>query len=273
MKLKKSLTAALVALGITVALSAEDSKAPAAATPSASTAAAPAAPAAPATPQFTEEQLLETFGWYIAKQSGLSELEFSKEQTQSIIKGIVAAAEGKDAPYDLKAIGPEMVKFMQAKQHQYMDKVSQQSMAEGEKFWKDIKAKQGVTVLPDGLAFEVVQPGTGAYPKPTDIVKVQYTGTLVNGTKFDSSYDHDGGGVEFGLNEVISGWAEGIQKINKGGKIRLYIPPQLAYGNDPKPGIPPGSTLVFDIELVDVKPAPTAAPEAPPTAATPPATK
>lgn len=269
MKLKHTLTASLLALGIAGAARAEDAKTPAAnAQPAAATPAAAAA-AAPAN-QFSEAQLLETFGWFIGKRIGLSELDFSKEQTDALVKGLILAASGKESPYDLQKIGPEMDKFMQAKQQLYMGKLRQQGQAEGEKFLKEVKAKPGVVTLPSGLAYEIVKPGTGEYPKATDIVKVNYTGTLVNGTKFDSTVER-GEPAELALNEVIPGWTEGIQKINKGGKIKLYIPPQLGYGDDARPNIPPSSTLVFEVELLDIKapaapapvPAPADAPVAP----------
>jgi FKBP-type peptidyl-prolyl cis-trans isomerase len=85
-------------------------------------------------------------------------------------------------------------------------------------------------------------------------VKVHYTGTLVDGTVFDSSVQR-GEPVEFALGEVIPGWTEGLQKTNKGGKIKLYVPSQLGYGDDGKGSIPPGATLIFEVELLDIKPA------------------
>ncbi|HKB90236.1 MAG TPA: FKBP-type peptidyl-prolyl cis-trans isomerase, partial [Opitutaceae bacterium] len=137
-------------------------------------------------------------------------------------------------------------------------------MKESASFLTEVKKKPGVTTLPDGLAYEIVKPGEGAFPKPEQTVKVHYTGTLINGNKFDSSVDR-GEPAEFVLNEVIPGWTEGMQKINKGGKIKLYVPPQLAYGDEGRPGIPPASTLVFDVELIDIKdtPPPAAAAAAP----------
>ena len=100
-----------------------------------------------------------------------------------------------------------------------------------------------------------MNPGTGAPPKPTDTVKVNYTGALIDGTVFDSS-ERQGKPGEFVLNSVIAGWTEGLQKIGKGGKMRLFVPPQLGYGDDGRPGIPPGSVLVFEVELLDINPRP-----------------
>lgn len=246
MKLKTTLKASLVVLGSALALHAQ--------TP---TATPPAAPAPAAAPQFTEAQLLEAYGWFIGKRMGASELEFTKEQTEAIIKGIVLAAEGKELGTDMNTIGPKVEEFLQAKNQQYMNKLKAKNDAESATFLAGVKARKGVVTLPSGLMYEVVQPGSGEFPKAADTVKVHYTGTLINGTKFDSSVDR-GEPAEFALNEVIPGWTEGIQKINKGGKIKLYIPANLAYGDMGRPNIPPGSALVFDVELLDVKSAPAA---------------
>mgnify|MGYP003341512271 FL=1 len=117
--------------------------------------------------------------------------------------------------------------------------------------------------LPSGLRYEILKAGEGANPKASDTVKVHYTGTLIDGTVFDSSVQR-GEPVEFPLGEVIPGWTEGLQKVNKGGKIKLYVPPSLGYGDNGNDRIPPGATLVFEVELLDIKagaaPAPVAAP-------------
>jgi FKBP-type peptidyl-prolyl cis-trans isomerase len=240
MKLKPTLTAALfLAIGSVASLRAQDVKAPAA--------------AQPAAVQYTEAQVLETLGWFLGKQNGFAELGFSKEQVDQLVKGIQLAASGKDTPYDLEKIGPEISKFMQAKQQSYLAKLKEQGKAEGEKFMAEVKAKKGVITLPSGLAYEIVTPGTGDFPKPTDTVKVFYTGTLVNGTKFDSNVG--GEPIEFPLKGVIPGWTEGIQKINKGGKLKLYVPAQLGYGEEGSQSIPPNSALIFEVELLDIKPA------------------
>lgn len=235
--------------------------------------AATPAPAAPAAPRFTEDQLLETFGWFVGKRIGITELKFTPEQTAAMIKGLQAAAAGKEAPYKLEEIGPEMDKFMQAKQEAYMAELKRQGLEASAKFLTEIKAKPGVVVLPSGLVYEIVQPGTGAFPKPTDTVKVHYTGTLIDGSVFDSSVQR-GEPAEFGLDQVIPGWTEGLQKVNVGGKIKLYVPPQLAYGDEGRPGIPPAATLVFDVELLEIKaPAAPATPAAPAAPGAPAATK
>jgi FKBP-type peptidyl-prolyl cis-trans isomerase len=207
--------------------------------------------ATPPAPTFTEQQVLEEFGWFVGKQLGLAELDFSKEQTDSIVKGILAAAGGKEAPYAIEQIGPQMDTLMHKKQAVYLTKVRNQNLGEAKAFFEKLKENKNVVELPSGLRYEIVQPGTGAYPKPTDTVKVNYTGKLLNGTVFDSSVERKEP-VEIQLDKVIPGWAEGLQKINQGGKIRLYIPPDLAYGDNAQGSIPPGATLIFDIELLEV---------------------
>lgn len=111
--------------------------------------------------------------------------------------------------------------------------------------------------MPDGLKYYDVKVGTGPHPKAGQTVSVQYTGTLLDGTKFDSSYDHGGQPIDFpiGVGQVIKGWDEGVPPMRVGGKRRLVIPGNLAYGQNPPPGTPitPNATLVFDIELVAVK--------------------
>ncbi len=110
--------------------------------------------------------------------------------------------------------------------------------------------------LPSGVKYYDMKVGTGANPKIGQTVSVQYTGTLLDGTKFDSSYDHGGQPIDFpiGVGRVIKGWDEGVPSMKVGGKRRLVIPSDLAYGaSPPTPTIPPNATLVFDIELVAVK--------------------
>lgn len=222
--------------------------------------AAPAAPAAAAA--FSDAQILEEVGWIIGKRSGLSELGFTKDETDIIIKGLRAAAEGKESPQDLDKIGPLMGEFMQKRQEVYMKKEQEKNNAKNVEFFAKLKDKKGVVALPSGLHYEITKEGTGASPSATDRVKVHYEGKLLDGTVFDSSIKR-GQPAEFGLNEVIPGWTEGLQKIKKGGKAILYVPHQLGYGEQGNQGIPPSATLIFEVELIDIvggAPAPAPAP-------------
>ena len=245
MKLKHIATICLLALGLAVARGQEIKlNIPGQA----------AQPAAPAKSTYTDAQLLEEFGWFIGKRVGLAELEFSKAELDTLLKGLALAASGKESPYELEKIGPAMDEFMQKKQQAYLGKLKEQNSTANTTFFTKLKENKAVVALPSGLSYEIVQEGTGAAPKPTETVKVHYTGKLIDGTVFDSSVQR-GEAAEFPLDQVIAGWTEGIQKMKKGGKIKLYVPPQLAYGDDGRPGIPPGSTLIFDVELLDIKPA------------------
>lgn len=253
MKQTRILTISVLALGLVAARAQEVKLNIPGQTP-----AAPAA-AAPATPAFTDAQLVEEFGWFMGKRIGLAELEFTAAEVEALSKGMASAAGGKDSPFTLEQIGPKMDEFMQKKQATYLAKVKQKTMAESAAYFAKLKENKNVVELPSGLRYEIIKPGEGAFPKATDTVKVHYTGTLTDGKVFDSSVQR-GEPAEFPLNGVIAGWTEGIQKINKGGKLKLYIPPSLGYGDTPPEGgpIPPGATLVFEVELLEIKATPAA---------------
>jgi FKBP-type peptidyl-prolyl cis-trans isomerase FklB len=122
----------------------------------------------------------------------------------------------------------------------------------GEEFIRINRGKAGVTELPSGLQYEILKRGNGAKPKMSDKVKCHYHGTLINGVVFDSSVQR-GKSATFGVSQVIPGWTEALQMMPVGSKWRLFIPPRLAYGEEGAGGmIEPNSTLVFDVELLDI---------------------
>lgn len=131
------------------------------------------------------------------------------------------------------------------------------NVAAGEKFRQEFAAQPGVKQTESGLLYQIITPGTDKHPTIDDTVTVNYTGTLIDGTKFDSSIDRNEP-AQFPLAGVIPGWQEGITLIGEGGKIKLVIPPELAYGEQGIPGygeyvgIPPESTLVFEVDLLKV---------------------
>ena len=132
--------------------------------------------------------------------------------------------------------------------------------AAGEAFLATNKLQAGVQTLPDGLQYVVITNGTGATPVAGDTVSVNYRGTLIDGTEFDSSYKR-GQPAQFPVTGVIHGWTEALEKMTVGSKWKLFIPSELAYGEQGNRGIPPNSTLIFEVELLDSKtPAPVAAP-------------
>jgi FKBP-type peptidyl-prolyl cis-trans isomerase FklB len=123
--------------------------------------------------------------------------------------------------------------------------------AEGRAFLAENAKRDGVVVLESGLQYEVLSAGDGAKPTREDSVRTHYHGTLIDGSVFDSSYQR-GQPAEFPVGGVIAGWTEALQLMNAGSKWRLYVPSELAYGAQGVGSIPPHSTLVFDVELLDV---------------------
>jgi len=123
---------------------------------------------------------------------------------------------------------------------------------EGEKFLASMAKDPAVKMTKSGLMYKVVKEGTGRRPKATDKVYCHYEGTFPNGQIFDSSYKR-GEPIEFGLNQVIKGWTEGLQLMSEGAKYELYLPYNLAYGETGTGGIPPYSALKFVVELIEVR--------------------
>jgi FKBP-type peptidyl-prolyl cis-trans isomerase len=153
----------------------------------------------------------------------------------------------------------EFMKQMQAKRVAEQKAAADKNKAEGTKFLAENKSKPGVKTTASGLQYLVEKEGTGPKPKATDTVKVNYLGTKIDGTKFDSSYDR-GQPATFPLNGVIKGWSEGLQLMPVGSKYKLFVPSDLAYGENAPGPIGPNATLIFEVELLDIeKPAATPA--------------
>lgn len=144
-------------------------------------------------------------------------------------------------------------KEMMAKQAEQFKTTSEKNKREGETFLAENKKKDGVITLPSGLQYKVIKAGTGAVPKETDTVVVHYTGTLINGKEFDSSYKR-GEPASFSVNGIIQGWKEALLMMKTGSKWQLFIPSSLAYGErGAGRDIGPNSALIFEVELVSIK--------------------
>ncbi|WP_207060818.1 FKBP-type peptidyl-prolyl cis-trans isomerase [Motiliproteus sp. SC1-56] len=142
----------------------------------------------------------------------------------------------------------------QQRQQEAQQAQAKENQAKGEAFLAANSERDGVVTTASGLQYKILEAGEGDKPKASDTVQVHYRGTLIDGTEFDSSYSH-GGPATFPLNGVIPGWTEGLQLIAEGGKAELYIPAELAYGaRGMGPVIGPNSTLVFEVELLDINP-------------------
>jgi len=132
-----------------------------------------------------------------------------------------------------------------------VEEAASENISIGQDFLAENGAREGVVTLPSGLQYEVLTAAEGPKPVASDTVTTHYRGTLIDGTQFDSSYDR-GQPATFPLNGVIAGWTEALQLMSPGAKWRLYIPPELAYGERAQGPIPANSTLIFDVELIEI---------------------
>ncbi len=175
--------------------------------------------------------------------------------TDALIKGIkdgLTDAKPMMSEQELKETITALQKDMMAKQQEKQKTLAEKNKKDGEAFLEANKKKPGVKVLPSGLQYKVVKEGTGKKPGPNDTVTVNYRGTLVDGTEFDSSYKR-GQPATFPVTGVIPGWTEALQLMKEGSKWELFLPPNLAYGERGAGGvIGPNSTLVFEVELISV---------------------
>ena len=170
---------------------------------------------------------------------------FSLEDFMSSIADVMTGSETKMTAREAQAMLNDYFE-------QKAKRDAQGAIAEGAEFLKKNAEREGVVTTKSGLQYEVLQEGTGRSPKATDKVRCHYEGRLLNGEVFDSSYRR-GEPADFGLNQVITGWTEGVQLMKEGAKFRFYIPYLLAYGERGAGSqIPPYSTLIFDVELIKV---------------------
>ncbi|RYZ68506.1 MAG: FKBP-type peptidyl-prolyl cis-trans isomerase, partial [Proteobacteria bacterium] len=180
-----------------------------------------------------------TIGQQIGRQLKSEGLDIDANVIAESISDVLAGKESKLKPEEMQAA---MMKAQQAgdEKQQVEGKANQEK---GDKFLADNKGKPNIKTTASGIQYEVLTAGKGASPKPTDVVKVHYKGTLIDGKTFDSSIDR-GTPAEFPLNRVIPGWTEGLQLMKVGGKSRFFIPSALAYGPQGRPGIPANSVLI-----------------------------
>jgi FKBP-type peptidyl-prolyl cis-trans isomerase FklB len=166
---------------------------------------------------------------------------------------------------EMQTVLRDFQKSIAAKQQKMRMELAESNKVAGAAFLAANKNKPGVVTLADGLQYKILTNGTGAMPAPTDTVTVNYRGTLLDGTEFDSSYKR-GQPAQFPVGHVIHGWTEALTQMKVGSTWRLFIPAELAYGEQGNRNIPPNSTLIFDVELLDTQatPAPAATPPAQP---------
>ena len=185
-------------------------------------------------------------------------LNFNKQKVpinpDALSAGVKDALAGK--PKMTEAERNETMAALEKDMENRQKEMAEKNAKEGEKFLTENKKKEGVKTTQSGLQYKAIKEGTGPQPKATDTVTVNYEGKLIDGTVFDSSYKR-GEPATFPLNAVIKGWTEGLQLMKTGGKYQLVVPANLAYGDRPVgPDITPNSTLMFEVELLGIKPPP-----------------
>lgn len=207
-------------------------------------------PAAPGTPQTEEEKTLYALGLSIGESVGVFTL--SPTELAMVQAGLTDQVSGQTPKVDLEVYGPKIGELAQSRSLASATLEKQK----GAEFAATCAAEPGAEKLASGLIFQSETAGTGDSPSATSVVKVHYVGTLRDGTEFDSSVKRNEPAT-FPLNQVIPCWTEGLQKMKVGGKAKLVCPSDIAYGDRGSPPvIPPGATLQFQVELLEILSAP-----------------
>lgn len=239
-------------MSFSLACAAQDAK-PAAATATAVAAPAAAAPVADPALKTQMDKVSYIIGLNMGRSMKADNIQIN---TDLLARGIKDAIANKAALTD-EQIQETMMAFqreMMEKQATVAKEAGDKNVKEGEAFLAENAKKPGVKTTASGLQYIVVKEGTGPSPKAEDVVKVQYRGTLINGTEFDSSYARNNQPVTFPVNRVIPGWSEGVQLMKVGGTSKFFIPSKLAYGENGAGGqIGPNATLIFDVELLSIE--------------------
>ena len=223
---------------------AEDAKTNAPATaPKINVQTTPAAPKEPETmdPKELREKVSYAIGMHFGNQLKRADFDFDLNEMQKAMKDVLAGGPTKMKESDVQ---PTINKWQ--------TQIAQTRKKQGDDFLAENAKKPNIKTTASGLQYEVIQEGKGASPAASDTVKVNYRGTLINGTEFDSSYKRNQP-AEFNVSGVIKGWTEGLQLMKEGAKYKFYIPSQLGYGERGTPNIPPSSALIFEVELLEVK--------------------
>jgi len=198
--------------------------------------------------------MLKTLNDSVSYAVGINVADFYRHlgvttlNTTIVSKGINEIMAGKKVLFNDATVNRVMNKYIS----EIQEEKSKPTILEGEKFLSQNKLRPGVKTTASGLQYEIVTEGTGQSPLATDSVTCNYKGTYINGTEFDNSYKR-GAAITFALNGVISGWTEGLQLMKVGAKYKFYLPYTLGYGAFDYNGIPGGSALLFEIDLLDVR--------------------
>jgi len=189
-----------------------------------------------------------SLGYQIGGDFKRQGLEMNPAAVTKGIEDALSEAVPLMTPEEMQTTLTELKRKLVAQQKQKAEEQAAKLQAESEQFLEENAKQEGVLITESGLQYQIIEPGAGKTPTPTDKVTVNYQGTLVDGKEFDSSYKR-GKPVTFQLDGVVKGWTEGLQLIKEGGKIKLFLPPELAYGDR---GPLAHRALIFDVELLSV---------------------
>ena len=179
--------------------------------------------------------------------TGMQRMGLKDANMEALVAGMNTAFQGKETEANPQAMEMYLNNYFQ----QMAMKQAEANLEKGQKFLAENAKKEGVKELVDGIQYKVIKEGNGAKPAETDVVKVHYKGTLIDGTEFDSSIKR-GEPAEFPLNRVISGWTKSLKEMPVGSKWEIYIPADQAYGQRGSGPIGPNETLMFEVELLDI---------------------
>jgi FKBP-type peptidyl-prolyl cis-trans isomerase len=208
-----------------------------------------------------KDKISYAIGADLGKKLKTSDIDIDPAILTRAMKDTLAGAKSEMSDEEIRATLTDLSKDLQQKQATVAKEASEKNRKAGEEFLAANKGKEGVVALPDGLQYKVLTPGNGPKPSASDTVVCNYKGTLIDGKEFDSSYKR-GQPATFPVSGVIKGWTEALQMMPVGSKWQLFIPPDLAYGErQAGPDITPGSTLVFEVELMSIQPKTAAVPE------------
>ena len=250
--MRKTLILPAAALLVVMAAVAGAQSGKPAAAPAQKPAAQPApAPSAAGKPESLPDRASYIIGVNIGRTFKTNDIQANPDLVLKGLRDGLAGETGLLTPEEMQSTMQALQQQVQTAQAAKQKALGDKNKTEGAAFLEKNKARAGVKTTASGLQYEVLKEGTGPTPKATDTVTVNYKGTLMDGTTFDSSYDR-GQPATFVLNQVIPGWTEGVQLMKPGAKYKFYIPSSLAYGEQAPPQIGPNAPLVFEVELLSI---------------------
>lgn len=206
----------------------------------------------PQQPPMDANKLSYSIGYLYGSQLKGMDFEFNLERVMTGLQDAVKEVGPAVPEEEMKAALQQMEENLRRKQMEQFRKIAQENKEEGEKFLAENANKKGIEVTSSGLQYRVIEEGEGKRPALDDTVVVHYRGSLPSGFEFDSSFAR-GTPATFQVKSVIKGWQEALTMMREGAKWQIFVPPELAYGETGKRPIGPNQTLVFDLQLVDIK--------------------